>query len=1028
MSGKLKAKIGVLVAVALASLACMGALLYTMQSNLQLESCTYDMRQELEELNGLLEAANAEQEQVVSTYDAVYQSKADSVAFMANNNTGFEATDAKMQECKNLLGVDNVMVVGRDGGLVAQAQDTQADFSLARYNQLRTVFENGEPSAAMEVELPDEGRWFRYYAAQIDDSTMAVVEQNPEELYRLIDETSSKASVLGNIGVGEHGYVFAVSAKTYEIEHHPSDLLTGADAIDAGIEVKNLEDGFFGWMDLDGERLYCGVSKIGDTYYVAAVPESDMVSSRVMTVGVILFVFFAVLAVVIMYGVFVMREDERSGHVEEDYANLGPVRFNKAVGKKAAVLSFMGFLAVVLISFYMQTLFALSSESTSGGERAADMEATIARYNEQADELTAQYGERYLSKAQAAAYILEQNPALATREKMQELADVLQIQYVFDFNAAGEVVATNSPYANFTLSEDPADQSYEFRKLLQGVDHLVQDPRADEVSGELRQYIGATIYGDDGAVEGFVQLGIRPERLENMLANVRLDSILDGVKVGQNGFAFAVSKEDGTFSYYPDSRLAGKAAAEFGMEEGQLKGGYSDYLTIDGERYFATSLETDQHYVYIAEPEADLMTERGPMAMAVGALSLLCQVVIFLLVSFEVRPSRRRPTAADAAGDGDDADERMFEVTMPSGRRAKTESAASRWLNRSLAWDEKTAEQKTLTVVRWLVAVFAIAVCAAVLLQDQLFEKNSIFAYILGGSWERGLNIFAITASAMTACVALTLVMVAQQLLKLLSSVFGARGETVCRMLASFIKYAAVIAILYYCLALVGVDTTTLLASAGILSIAISFGAKELVSDIISGLFIIFEGEFRVGDIISVGSKSGTVVEIGVRTTKIEDGSKNVIVIRNSEVSDVVNMTKKSSFASCDVGIEYGESLERVESILEKEFPNIRRRLPAIEDGPFYKGIVALADNSVNIRIIAQCAEGDRGQLERDLRREMKLIFDEYDISIPFPQVVVNQPKEYQEATLMEQLRADRFNAQQKEATKDFGEDEGERR
>src|SRR5699024_9747021 len=111
-------------------------------------------------------------------------------------------------------------------------------------------------------------------------------------------------------------------------------------------------------------------------------------------------------------------------------------------------------------------------------------------------------------------------------------------------------------------------------KLLQGVDHLVQDPQADEVSGELRQYIGATIYGDDGAVEGFVQLGIRPERLESMLANVRLDSILDGVKVGQNGFAFAVSKEDGTFSYYPDSRLAGKAAVEFGMEEGQLKGGY----------------------------------------------------------------------------------------------------------------------------------------------------------------------------------------------------------------------------------------------------------------------------------------------------------------------------------------------------------------------------------------------------------------------------------------------------------------------
>ena len=80
---------------------------------------------------------------------------------------------------------------------------------------------------------------------------------------------------------------------------------------------------------------------------------------------------------------------------------------------------------------------------------------------------------------------------------------------------------------------------------------------------------------------------------------------------------------------------------------------------------------------------------------------------------------------------------------------------------------------------------------------------------------------------------------------------------------------------------LVGVDTTTLLASAGILSIAISFGAKELVSDILSGLFIIFEGEFRVGDIIKVGDWRGAVVEIGVRTTKVEDGSQNIKVIRN---------------------------------------------------------------------------------------------------------------------------------------------------
>ena len=365
----------------------------------------------------------------------------------------------------------------------------------------------------------------------------------------------------------------------------------------------------------------------------------------------------------------------------------------------------------------------------------------------------------------------------------------------------------------------------------------------------------------------------------------------------------------------------------------------------------------------------------------------------------------------------------MFDVKMPSGRKAKTESAASRWIARSFKWEEKTAEQKTATVVRWLVSVSVIAVFAAVVFQDRIFGTGSIFSYILGGEWERGLNVFALTACIMFVCVALTVVAIVQKLLNLLATVLGARGETVCRLLGSFVKYATIIGMVYYCLMLVGVDTTTLLASAGILSIAISFGAKELVSDILSGLFIIFEGEFRVGDTIKVGDWRGTVVEIGVRTTKVEDGSRNVKVIRNSDISNVVNMTKEVSYASCDVGIEYGESLERVENILAAELPNIRKRLPKAVDGPFYKGVVELGDNSVTIRIVVQCEESDRAQLERDLNREMKLLFDKYDISIPFPQVVLNEPTVHRKATAAEKRSADRFNAEQKEASEDVLED-----
>lgn len=1019
MSRKLKVKIAVLIAVAAVSMAVMGVLLSAMQGELSLAGYAQEMEQESAALDDLLAVASDGVEQNTVTFDEIYQSKAASVAFMANNDAGFEATNAKMTEYQDLLGVDNVMVVARDGSVVARAQDTLADFSHSRFNQLRTVFDDGKPSEAVEVELPEKDWLMRYYAARIDDGTMVVVEQDPAELRQLVQDTGSTESVLKNIAIGQHGFMFAVSAQDYLVTYHPNANLVGTDAIDGGIDVAGLEDGAFAWMELGGESLYCHVSKIDDAYYLAAVPESDMAATRNITVGVILFIFFAVMAVVIMYGIFVMREEEREGRDEDNFRAAGPLRYNKAVGRKAAVLAFVGFLGILGVSFYMQTLFALSSQSVANNERADEMVDTIQLSTERMEALSDQYSERYLGKARVAGYILDHNPALETRDDLQKLADALMIQYVFTFDASGSLTATNSSYANFTLSDDPDDQSYEFRKLLQGADSVVQDARNDEISGQLRQYIGVPLHDAQGEVDGLVQIGIRPTRLENLLDTVTVESVLDGVKVGADGFAFAVSKADDTFAYFPDQRLVGKKALEHGMTENQLKDGYCDYLTIEGVTYYGSSAETDNYYLYIAGTEGELMAERVPLTLATGGVALACLVVIFLFLAFD---PRRSITVAKGAADAD-ADSRMFEVKMPSGRVAKTESAASRWIARSFKWREKTAEQKTATVVCWLVGISVLAVFVAVVFQDRIFGSGSIFSYILGGEWERGLNVFALTACIMFVCVALTVVTIVQKLLNLLATVLGARGETVCRLLGSFVKYATIIGMTYYCLMLVGVDTTTLLASAGILSIAISFGAKELVSDILSGLFIIFEGEFRVGDTIKVGDWRGTVVEIGVRTTKVEDGSRNVKVIRNSDISNVINMTKEVTYASCDVGIEYGESLERVENILAKELPNIRKRLPKAIDGPFYKGVVELGDNSVTIRIVVQCDEGDRAQLERDLNREMKLLFDQYDISIPFPQVVLNEPTEHRKATAAEKRSADRFNAEQKEASEDVLED-----
>ncbi len=1045
MYKRLTAKIVAIIVVAVVALCVVAVLLSNMQTQLYQESYTDEMQEEFSTLTDSIESAEESAEDDTKTFDDTYKSLAQSISYMASHDAGYEATHDKMLEYQSLLDVDNVLIVKKDGTIVAEAQGTKADYSSSRFNELRTVFDTGAPSEPIEVEVVSRDYLVRFYSARIDDDTMVVLEVDPTELRMLIEEDGSTQSVLQNIDIGTYGYMFAVSARDYEILWHPDNNVTGGDALEDGIDVAGLEDGEYSWMEFNGESLYCGVKLIGETYYIAAVPESEMTATRNITVAVILFAFAIVMAVVIMYGIFTMRENARKGVKAEDVTAIGPFRYNKTLGRRGLIVSVVGLVAVLVVAFYMQTLFALSSVSVTNNERVNDIVDNMDNSSKRVEELTDRYSERYLPMCEVAGYILDANPSLKDREDLQELADILDIQSLLVYDSSGKLQSTNSTYTNYSLSDDPDSEFYEFNKVLQGgMDYLVQDPETDEVSGEVWQYIGVPLHNEEGYVDGMLQIAIKPILLERFLSAISVDTVLANVNSGNSGMAFAVNKDDDTFAYWPlNPRYEDQESVfDHGMTENELKDGFNDYITIDNVTYYAASAELSSaqlnhnYYVYLAGNESELMSERLPLTVVTGLIALVCLAIIYLLVVFE---SNRRPLTGTSTsggggsgegpdgpdGSGEGGEEGDIDVIMPSGRTVQTEAAASRWVNFTTNWRDKSAWQKTMTLTRYIMAVVIVIVFLVVIFQDQVFEDNSIFSYILIGSWEPGFNVFAITACIMFICVAVTVVAVVQWILGILSSILNARGETICRLLSSFVRYGTVIGMIFYCLTLFGVDAVTLLASAGILALAISLGAQSLISDVLSGLFIIFEGEFRVGDIITVGDWRGTVLEIGIRTTKVEDASQNVKVIRNSDISNVVNMTKKLSFVSCDIGIDYGESLERVESILDKELAGIADRLPAIVNGPYYRGVTSLGDNSVDLRISAQCLEADRYQLERDLNRELKLLFDEYDINIPYPQVVVNEPIEYREATETEKEAAKRFAREQARAAKKLGEELG---
>ena len=221
------------------------------------------------------------------------------------------------------------------------------------------------------------------------------------------------------------------------------------------------------------------------------------------------------------------------------------------------------------------------------------------------------------------------------------------------------------------------------------------------------------------------------------------------------------------------------------------------------------------------------------------------------------------------------------------------------------------------------------------------------------------------------------------------------RQETLRRMFMNALRYAMVIVGIIWGLMIFGVDTGAIFASVGIVTLVVSLSAESLFADMFTGIFILVEDQYHVGDIISIDGFRGRVVSLGIRTTRIEDDGGNVKIINNADIRNVMNLSNKVSFSVCDISMSYGESIERAEAVIAEAMPKIQAKYPDIfEHGLQYAGVQSLSASSVDLRVLARVSEANIYRGRRLLNREMKLAFDEAGIEIPFPQLVVHKAEQ----------------------------------
>ena len=342
---------------------------------------------------------------------------------------------------------------------------------------------------------------------------------------------------------------------------------------------------------------------------------------------------------------------------------------------------------------------------------------------------------------------------------------------------------------------------------------------------------------------------------------------------------------------------------------------------------------------------------------------------------------------------------------------------------------EKKAKKKAFLAIELTVLSLFLLLFAGCLIAEISAPQSAIAEWMKSNVWDVHKTFVSLKSHVPVIINCLIYIVIVYAACKLIRMVFNAkmkqsnRTKTVFSLLDGFVKYACAIAIIILVLKACGVDTTALVASVGVLTLVVGLGAQPLIADIIAGIFIIFEDEYHVGEIVTINDFRGTVMEIGIRSTKLIDAAGNIKIINNSAIGDVINLSRELSLAIVDCDFPYDVPVELVENILKESFPKMAENIPAIKEGPFYKGVCMFKDSNVTLKIVAKCLEEDRFQVERDLNREYRRVIVENGIDIAYPQVVINYPEEKKyKVTKKEKREAQDFANEQKELSQNMEE------
>lgn len=780
-----------------------------------------------------------------------------------------------------------------DGTVVMS--DNADTFSLGK-SQMRMLRTMGE------LQTDD----YDYTAVRLDDGWLCFQWQRAQDIYnvdyeKLVEISPSELCVIENatgkilVSSGKNHYDFLDEKKVvFDTEHDEH-------------EAEGIQAGYYNGNSVFSGVYFEKIRQLNRYSVFTYIPlRSLLVEALKKIVPEYGLMFLCFAFIWICAGK--MRKQGKSIEDRNQCLRLGKKYYiNLPVARRVASLLMVGVLLVSVLSAYLPLLNNYADHNDKMEKNLSGLVSEMELSNEEWEKIEEIFHNNIEYRVSTIANFMKMMGKDFTLKVLQELTDSMDFVNTVVYDDKGVAEMSTDGYIGYKLSQNEDDDEYVLWKLLNNADVNLMEELSDG-SG----FFAAVRRTD---APGLICATLTDNALSSMKEKTDINAAF--LRINTNTYAkMYVSAEETDTLLWATASASKVRSFSNNLPDNVLINHYFGTNKINGYEYYLNTI-ADEDNIFISVEQSNVFTKSVkkiltwiiPESLLI-ALIILCSVCLY---------------RSDGEWLEKEAETGFLKRLLNSRDRA------------AIPEEQELDISLKKTCARFLKLVFAMLV--ALFFADMLFSKKPISSCLFSNQWEHEFGIFSITTILLSVAFAVLGMGILKAVLKIVSGKVNSRAATIGNLATSIVQFLVIMIVVIYSLYQLGVDTSVILTSAGVVSLIIGYGSQSVVSDLVSGIFLIMEDQVRIGDVIYIDGFRGDVIHIGLRTTTVQRYN-NIKVVNNSKMVGFYNLSRMTAAARWTLSFTVDQDIDQVKSLIMDNAERFQKACKGrIKKGPICVGV-----------------------------------------------------------------------------------------